>query len=388
MIKQTSLLRASMIAALLAGASAPVFAAPVKNIALVHGAWTGNLVLLAAHLVVGGDAQVAKLLAVPVYVVTASLTTVLTRRLQANGFDALRALLLLHFALLVAFLAVCAAADSPIDPNEATAIVAGMVGVSAMAVQNTLVQSSLEGMPPSGMMTGNVTRLAIDLSDVLLGSNPARVAEARRRAARTLPLIAGFAGGCGLGAALESATGMWALAMPAALAALALALAHLAHPRAPEPAPWRCGDERGTAATCRRADRGFENRTTRSIGESHLRHLKRAAGSAPERCQRDIRHSPWTEQLTDSEIEASTGTVATSDRVASMSTVAVIVVSSRLRFGGRQRWTVQRRCARESSSATQADWPFGGRLVDAPACPTSPACPLVSNARIADGPTC
>lgn len=39
MIKKMSLLHASSIAVMLAGASAPAFAAPVKNIVLVHGAW-------------------------------------------------------------------------------------------------------------------------------------------------------------------------------------------------------------------------------------------------------------------------------------------------------------------------------------------------------------
>ncbi|HEY0232295.1 MAG TPA: DUF1275 family protein [Dokdonella sp.] len=192
---------------------------------------TGNLVLLAAHLVAGGDAQVAKLLSVPVYVVMAGLTTLLAGRLQANGFAPLRPLLLLHFALLLAFLLLCIAAGSPIDANATGAVLAGMLGVSAMAVQNTLVQVSLEGMPPTGMMTGNVTRFAIDLSDVLLGGDPARVAKARQRAARTLPLIAGFAGGCGAGAALESAIGMAALSLPVALAAVALALAGIRPPR-------------------------------------------------------------------------------------------------------------------------------------------------------------
>ena len=39
MITATHFLRASLLAALLGGASAPAFAAPVKNIVLVHGAW-------------------------------------------------------------------------------------------------------------------------------------------------------------------------------------------------------------------------------------------------------------------------------------------------------------------------------------------------------------
>jgi uncharacterized membrane protein YoaK (UPF0700 family) len=45
--------------------------------------------------------------------------------------------------LLAGFLAVCVAAGSRIEPNAASALLAGMLGVSAMAVQNALLQISL-----------------------------------------------------------------------------------------------------------------------------------------------------------------------------------------------------------------------------------------------------
>jgi hypothetical protein len=45
--------------------------------------------------------------------------------------------------LLAGFLAVCVAAGPRIEPNAASAGLAGMLGVSAMAVQNALLQISL-----------------------------------------------------------------------------------------------------------------------------------------------------------------------------------------------------------------------------------------------------
>jgi hypothetical protein len=63
-----------------------------------------------------------------------------------------------------------------------------------------------------------------DGGEGLLGGDPLDVAKARDRAARTLPAIAGFALGCGLGAAGEAALGLWSLALPAGLALLAFAL--------------------------------------------------------------------------------------------------------------------------------------------------------------------
>ncbi|MFZ3324874.1 MAG: DUF1275 family protein, partial [Methylocella sp.] len=106
----------------------------------------------------------------------------------------------------------CVAARRRIDPNATNAILAGLLGVSAMAVQNALMQISLKGAPSMAVMTTNVTRFAIDVGEVLLGGNPADVAKTRSRAARTLPPIVGFTAGCGLGAACEAAVGTWFLA--------------------------------------------------------------------------------------------------------------------------------------------------------------------------------
>jgi hypothetical protein len=73
-------------------------------------------------------------------------------RLLAAGLERIRIasllpLLMLQFVLLSAFLAICIAADPVVDPNAAKMVIAGMLGVSAMAVQNAVVQISLKGTP-------------------------------------------------------------------------------------------------------------------------------------------------------------------------------------------------------------------------------------------------
>ena len=78
-----------------------------------------------------------------------------------------------------------------IDPAAANAIFAGMLGVSAMAVQNALVQVSIKGAPSTAVMTTNVTRFAMDLGEVLLRRDPDQVAKSRR-AKHTWPAIVGF----------------------------------------------------------------------------------------------------------------------------------------------------------------------------------------------------
>ena len=191
---------------------------------------TGNLVILAAHIGGGGEAQIAPMLSVPVFIVMVGLTRLLAGGLASLGLASLRPLLLLQFLLLAGFLVLCVAVGLRIDPNAAIAILAGMLGVSAMAVQNALVQNSLKGAPSTAVMTSNVTRFAMDVGEVLLGGDPAAVAKARSRAAHTLPAIVGFTVGCGLGAACEAQLGTWSLALPAGLALLAFAMGFAAEP--------------------------------------------------------------------------------------------------------------------------------------------------------------
>src|SRR5215471_7583537 len=182
---------------------------------------TGNLVILAAHVVAGDEAPLALMIAVPVFIVALAVTRLLAAGLKRMHVASLRPLLLLQFLLLAGLLAVCASGGSRFDLNAATATVAGMLGVSAMAVQNALVQISLKGSPSTAVMTTNITRFVMDLGDIAVGRDLENKAKARIRARHTWPAIAGFALGCALGAACEARFGLRALALPAGLALLA-----------------------------------------------------------------------------------------------------------------------------------------------------------------------
>src|SRR5260370_15812160 len=166
---------------------------------------TGNLVILAAHLVSGRGARVAPMLSVPVFVAALGLTRLLAGALERIGFASLRPLLLLQLLLLVGFLVLCVSAGPRIDPNATKAILGGMLGVSAMAVQNALVQISLQGAPSTAVMTTNITRFMVDVGDVMLGRSAAHVPKARDRAMRTWPAMLGLARRCALRAACEAA---------------------------------------------------------------------------------------------------------------------------------------------------------------------------------------
>jgi uncharacterized membrane protein YoaK (UPF0700 family) len=186
---------------------------------------TGNLVVLAAHIVTGGPADVAAMLSVPVFMAVLGLTKLLAAALEWIGIPTLRPLLLIQFLLLAGFLFVCVAIGTRFEPQSMLAVTAGMLGVSAMAVQNALVQISLRGAPSTAVMTTNLTRFMMDCGEVLLGRDPQSIAQARISARHTWPAIAGFATGGAIGAACEALFGLWSLVLPTGLALLAFAMA-------------------------------------------------------------------------------------------------------------------------------------------------------------------
>jgi uncharacterized membrane protein YoaK (UPF0700 family) len=131
---------------------------------------------------------------------------------EETGHGPLQPLLALQVVLLVSFLAVWVAGGAGLDPIAPTAVVAGMLGVAAMAVQNALVRL-LVGAPATAVMTTDITMFMIDVGAMLFLRDPDGVAYARSRARRTWPAIVGFTIGCCLGAVLKAVMGPWSLVL-------------------------------------------------------------------------------------------------------------------------------------------------------------------------------
>jgi len=185
---------------------------------------TGNLIILAARFFAGGQASIAHLISIPVFVLVVFLT-----RSLAVGFDHLRLsplvpLLLLQFLLISGFFVSATISGAPADPTASNMIFAGMLGVSAMAVQNALIRVALADAPSTAVMTTNVSIFAIDIGEMLLSRDPITFAKASRRARRTWPAIVGFLLGCVLGGACEALVGLRALALPTGVTLVAFAL--------------------------------------------------------------------------------------------------------------------------------------------------------------------
>jgi uncharacterized membrane protein YoaK (UPF0700 family) len=189
---------------------------------------TGNVVIVAAHYVTGGFSQVGPLLAVPIFMAMMGLVTFAFDVIARPGSTPLQPLLSLQTVLLAGFLGIGVGFGPFPDADSWIAVLAGMFGVAAMATQNVLVKLALKDAPSTAVMTTNITQLTLDLSMLARSQGDAdELAKVRRRARVTFACVIGFVAGCAGGAALEVKFGLWALALPVVLSALAVPLSRV-----------------------------------------------------------------------------------------------------------------------------------------------------------------
>ena len=196
---------------------------------------TGNLVVLAAKVVATETAPISYLISVPVFMAALALSKLIAAGLERILIASLTPLLFLQFLLLSIFSVICLRAGPIVDPNTWLMIGAGMLAVSAMAVQNALARISLKGAPTTAVMTTNITRFMMDIGEIVLGRDASSVAAAGDRARHTWPAIAGFVVGCVFGALCEAAFGLRSSVLPTGLALVAFVLGATAMMRHAEP---------------------------------------------------------------------------------------------------------------------------------------------------------
>jgi uncharacterized membrane protein YoaK (UPF0700 family) len=180
---------------------------------------TGNLVLIGSELVHRESEVLAKLLALPMFVLAVVAAVRAADALKRAGRGRVAPLLCAEAALLVLTVATSALAGAPTHADQPSALVAGMFAAAAMGLQNALMRLELTGLPSTTVMTVNVTQVAIDAT--LLASRAASGEDAgaptRTRFARMWPPIVAFVFGSACGAAGEAWVGLAALLLPAAL---------------------------------------------------------------------------------------------------------------------------------------------------------------------------
>ncbi|TXM70119.1 DUF1275 domain-containing protein [Methylobacterium sp. WL12] len=171
---------------------------------------TGNFVLIGAELVSTSTGVLAKLLALPTFILAVAVTRLIALALERRGASPLRPLLVLEAAALIAF-AIVGASLSPLgSPDGAKAIGVGMLGVAAMGIQNGIGRLVIGHLAATTVMTVNVTQAVIDLTDHACGKTLGAPAATRLR--RTLSAVLAFAVG-----ALAGAFGVAALSFACVL---------------------------------------------------------------------------------------------------------------------------------------------------------------------------
>jgi uncharacterized membrane protein YoaK (UPF0700 family) len=187
---------------------------------------TGNFVTLAATLVMGTHGAIAKLLALPEFVIVVALARVAGSALRAQGLPTLRPLLVAKVCFLLAFFVLAVTLGPFPDSDAPTALLTGFAGVAGMAMQNVVQRVHFANIPPTTLMTGNTTQAVLDAVDLMRGVERDDAAAIRARFERTLGSIVWFAGGCAVSGILYYWIGFWCLAVPVAVGATTAILRH------------------------------------------------------------------------------------------------------------------------------------------------------------------
>jgi uncharacterized membrane protein YoaK (UPF0700 family) len=183
---------------------------------------TGNIVLIAAFLVLGRPPEIAEVLSVPVYAFAVAAIWLIARSYRRSGRALARLLLLVQF-LLLALALFLSAGFSTTATSGAVATEIPMVVVCAIACQFALLRLTLPGAPSTAVMTGNTTNLVLSLLDTVSQGEPL-TRGARENLKKTAGALLGFFLGCLAGAAAVAWVGSWAWSFPAVVALLAVAL--------------------------------------------------------------------------------------------------------------------------------------------------------------------
>ncbi len=181
---------------------------------------TGNFVTLGAALVHGTTGAFAKMLALPLFCVVVVLTRLFAAS-QAAADTAMSRLMCAKVLLLAAAAYVLVAHGPFSDSDTPVAVMAGMLLVAAMGIQNAIQRMHLGSAPPSTLMTGTTTQVMIDLADLCKGVTGEARTAAVGRLRKMLPALAAFATGCAIAALLYWASLMWCFLVPPVVAALA-----------------------------------------------------------------------------------------------------------------------------------------------------------------------
>jgi len=180
---------------------------------------TGSFVIGTAEVVAHDSGIAGKLIAILAFVFAAGLTAGLIGWVQGRGRAALPSMLAFETALLALF-TVTLLTSAPIEgAGDWHGILAGAFGAMAMGTQSVAVRLLMRGIPQTNVMTGNMTQLGIETTELILAwrrraRDPAdrrhaeEFANARSRLAIVLAIAVGFLLGAAAGAVIYVTAGL------------------------------------------------------------------------------------------------------------------------------------------------------------------------------------
>lgn len=187
---------------------------------------TGNFVLIGASLTrESNSGLLIKFMAFPAFVAGIAMVRLLVmvyaapaQRLKATKIAIGTQLLLLSAFMLTGLSA------SPIG-NEQTPflIFCGCLGATAMGMHSAYTRLLMPHLPPTSMMTGNVTQIVLDVLELLLGRGNS---ETKERISKFFWPIVGFACGAMTAALGYLHFGFWALLIPITILIMLLHIEH------------------------------------------------------------------------------------------------------------------------------------------------------------------
>jgi len=180
---------------------------------------TGSFVTAGAELVTHDIGIAGKVIAIAAFLIAAALTAGLIRLVSGRGRDALPWMLAFETLLLIAFCLLMLAGPPVTGANDWHGILAGLFGAMAMGTQSVVVRLLMRGIPQTNVMTGNMTQLGIETTELLLAwrrraRDPGDAASAREfTAARSrllvvLAIATGFILGAACGAVAFATAGV------------------------------------------------------------------------------------------------------------------------------------------------------------------------------------
>ncbi|MGO9631909.1 MAG: YoaK family protein [Xanthobacteraceae bacterium] len=128
---------------------------------------TGSFVTAGAQFVVYDTGFAGKLIAILAFLVAAALTAALIGVARDHGRDALPWMLALETLLLAVFCFLMLAGPPPTGPGDWHGILAGVFAAMAMGAQSVVVRLLMRGIPQTNVMTGNMTQLGIETTELI-----------------------------------------------------------------------------------------------------------------------------------------------------------------------------------------------------------------------------